>query len=400
MKTDLSAPYPAAILGQGSLIGLLAFLGLVAATSVGCSSEGPITGGAESACHVSMNVTLPSSALTTDSWTQIRRAGADFLLTGRLDGRSISWARSTKDGVLGPQVDPAAIAGTHLHGLALAGKVTAADQLIAITSEDTDQINAAAMDVTTGIAGPTHVVMNAQPYTGQTIQTLLTSSLDGQRAVFVDGNITLEDPQVIVLGGDGVRQGAQVSIATTTGHLWDCLDVVPTVTSGAISTVEIRDKTRFWHLVELDANGARVFESSVELTDLDKACPEIVLTSSGFTGRFVGTDGVTVLLTVNRATFAPLGAARLELSTTFARRRLLASVGNGYALLSDSAIDGAPVQVRLIDESAHPLGNDLHIPLPAGIVRELIPSAPGTLLVETRDGDGPWGWLEVTCAGG
>lgn len=53
--------------------------------------------------------------------------------------------------------------------------------------------------------------------------------------------------------------------------------------------------------------------------------------------------------------------------------------------------------VRLVDESGSPVGSDLQITTAPGTARALVPSEPGALLISTRDDDGPWGFLEVTC---
>jgi hypothetical protein len=357
-----------------------------------------------------MNVTLPSSPLTTDFDTRLQRAGDGFLVTAgnwNKEGGSITrWVRSTAAGVLDPEVMPAGPPYQYLYGLAPAGKATSADQLIAISRGGYapgagEEVLAAVMNETTAVTGPTHVVLDALN-AGQTIDVAVASSLDGLRAVFVDGNIIQQDPLVIVLGGDGVRQGDPVSVTTTSDHIWHCLDLIPTRTAGAVSTVEIRNGKPFWHLVEVDAAGKQAFEGSVDVTDLAvdggwPGCPRIVLTKEGFTGTFVDTKGATVLLAIDRATFSAAGATWIRPSIAVVPDHIFAATGAGYAFLTPGQSTGSPLQVRQIDRTGHVVPDDLPLPLAPDAWNSLVPSAPGTLLIAARNADGPLGWLEITC---
>jgi len=210
MITRLSSSCRGTTSLRRSSIGTLALFGLLtasAASSAGCSPESAVasasgssgsggsSGGGQSSCRVSASFTLPTSALTTDSSLTIQRAEKDFLLTNPDNGTTpeggstFTRARSSHAGVLGPQTTSPDAMPQWFYGFTAVGESTAADQLIAVSRGGSDQNAgeerlAAVINESTGVAGSTHVVLNAHN-AGQTIQTRLATSFDGRRAIFV-----------------------------------------------------------------------------------------------------------------------------------------------------------------------------------------------------------------------
>lgn len=374
------------------------FFGLLAASLAACSSPRALP----SSCEISTKVTLPSTPLTTALDLQIQRAGEGFLLT-RNSGTPL--ARSSKLGEVGPIVDPAYGDYTRQGyvGLGVVGKDSPADQIVAVGWG----VVAAVIDEQTGLPGSEHTVLTAG-YEGRFIEVGMGSSLDGRRAIYAHGNTILEDPQVIVLGGDAERRADPIVVKTGPRHPWSCLGVIPTPTAGAVSVVESRDAKRFWHLVELDAEGAQVFESSVDITEdirgSSNGCPSYVaVTKGGFVALFGGAIVPPKVVAIDRATVNAAGATRVTLSDDeepAARAFAIAAMDDGYAVyLTD--VSGAP-RIRLFETSGDAFAGDIVIPagldIKAGLGRERWPhSAAGALTLTFRESEGRWGWLEATC---
>jgi hypothetical protein len=382
--------------------------------SGGASGSGG--GGKPDVCQITSHVTLPASPLTTSADLQIQRAGEGFLLTTPTapSDAIVAWARSSKTGSLGPTQGTT---GGISFGLVAVARINPADQLIgllrgSVTPGGGEQALAAVVEESTSALGPTHVVLDAS-YWGQVIQTRMASSLDGRRGIFVDANRLATDPQVVVLGGDGARQGTPITVTTTATHDWACLTVIPTATAGAVSTLEVRNGKLFWHVVELDASGAQVFEGATKLGDAPAdgtniACRPVVATPYGFAvGLFashVADNNTDAILEMRREDFAaqgphaisapgdssgevPRGIMSLEFNPSWGLR--------AFATITDS--DGF-LHVRLFDDTSHAGPTVAPIPRPFYVAPQAIPSAPGTVLLATREADGRWGWLEVTCS--
>jgi hypothetical protein len=248
-------------------------------------------------------------------------------------------------------------------------------------------------------------------YQGRFTELASTSSLDGRRAIYARGDASLEDPRVAVLGQDAERRADPLAVNTAPDHGWSCLDVIPTPTAGAVSLVESRDGERFWHLVELDAEGAQIFESSVDVTEelrgSSTGCPSYVaVTKGGFVALFGGAIVPPKIVAIDRATVDAADARRVTLSDdeeSAARAFAIAAMDDGHAVYLTDGVSGAP-HVRLFDTSGNAFAGDIVLPagldITAGLGRERWPhSAAGTLMLTFRESDGRWGWLEATCGG-
>lgn len=369
-------------------------LGLLAASVVACSSPPPLP----SSCEISTVVTLPSTPMTTSLDLRIQRAGEGFVLTS--GGATSGLARSSKLGEVG------AIVPGGYSEVAVVGKDSPADQVVTFGSG----VVAAVIDEQTGLPGPEHPVLTAD-YQGRFTELALTSSLDGRRALYARGDASLEDPRVAVLGGDAERRADPLAVSTAPDHGWSCLDVIPTPTAGAVSLVESRDGERFWHLFELDAEGAQVFESSVDITEdvrgSSNGCPSYVAaTKGGFVALFGGAIVPPKVVAIDRATVDAAGARRVTLSDDeepAARAFAIAAMNDGYAVYLTDGVSGAP-HIRLFDTGGNAFAGDIVIPagldIKAGLGRERWPhSAAGTLMLTFRESDGRWGWLEASCGG-
>jgi hypothetical protein len=290
-------------------------------------------------------------------------------------------------------------------GLGTVGKDSAAEQTVAVRrgpiSEGREQMLAAVIDEQTGQSGPAHEVLTTGQYGAQVTLMGMASSLDGRRTVWARGNSGTEDPQAIVLGGDAERRGNPIAVKSD--HHWDCLGVIPTTAAAAVSVVETRDGSRFWHLVELDAEGAQVFESSVDVTEdlsgSSTGCPfSVALTKGGFAALMRGSNAALIVVDVDRATFADDGATRVSLDVDaepVSHPLAFASMNGGYVGYFTGGAEGSK-PIRFFDASGQGLIGG--IDLPAGIsIGGPIDSTPGSLLLSFREGDGPWGWLEATC---
>jgi hypothetical protein len=369
-------------------------LGLLAASLVACTSPGEAP-----KCGFSTKVTLPSTPLTTADDLRIQRVGEGFLLTsGSSSSPKTSLARSSSEGELGPVVESTAYAYL---GLAAVGKDSAADQIVVLDRAPGDKVVAAVIDEETGLPGPAHEVLTAG-YHGQVIEVGTASSLDGRRAIYAHGNRIVEDPQAIVLGGDAERRGEPIVVKTGPDQDWDCLDVIPTASAAAISVVESRSGRRLWHVVELDAEGAQIFEGSVDLTeeldDARVACPTyIAVTKGGFAALLGGAIEPPIVFELDRATFG--GSTRVTLSVDdepAARASAMAAMGEGHAVQFAGGAAGSK-PIRFFDRSGQALGGDIAFPAGFGVGGPLHTTA-GSFLFQSRAGDGTWGWLEATCS--
>lgn len=369
--------------------------GLLAASLAACSSPRALP----TSCEVSTKVTLPSTPLTTSLGLQIQRAGDGFLLTS-----SSVWplARSSNLGELGPIVDPGDGAGWGWLGLAVVGKDSPADQIVAVDRG----VVAAVIDEETGLPGPEHMVMTAD-YHGQVIEVGMASSLDGRRAIYAHGNRIVEDPQVVVLGEEAERRADPIVVKTGPLHRWSCLEVIPTPTAAAVSVVESRDEKPFWHLVELDAEGAQVFETSVDITEdirgSSTGCPSYVaVTKGGFVALFGGAIVPPKVVAIDRATAGPTRVTLSDADAPF-RAFAVAAMDDGYAVYLTDEVSGAP-HIRLFETSGDAFAGDIVIPagldIEAGLGTVRSPhSAAGALMLTFRQSEGQWGWLEATCGG-
>lgn len=373
--------------------------GLLAGSLAACSSPRPLP----SSCEISPKITLPSTPLTTSLDMQIQRAGEGFLVTGDSE---MPFARSSKLGELGPIVEPADNAAERYFGLNVVGKDGPADQIVGVARG----VVAALIDEQTGLASPEQSLFT-DDYQGRFNEMAMGSSLDGQRAIYASGNQSLEDPRVIVLGADAEPRADPIGVKTGPDHSWSCLDVIPTPTAAAISVIEPRDAKRFWHLLELDAEGAQVFESSVDITEelrgASNGCPTyIAVTKGGFVALLGGAIVPPKVVAVDRATFGADGATRATLSggeEVASKAHTIAAMDDGYAVYLNDGDPGEP-HIRLFDTNGDAFAGELVIPtglkIEAGRGRARWPhSAAGSLTLTFRESDGRWGWIEATCGG-
>jgi hypothetical protein len=175
-----------------------------------------------------------------------------------------------------------------------------------------------------------------------------------------------------------------------------------------VSTLESREGKAFWHLLEVDAAGAQVFEGAVDLTSTlglmgvpgDAAwCPKLVATPAGFAALFGDPDQPMTIVAIDRATFAEGGATLIHPATESGPVTgfgALAALGERFAI-HFAAGEGEAKQVRVFDRSGQPISNA--VTMPEGLVMtSLLPAGADALWVTEREGsDGPRGWLGVTC---
>jgi hypothetical protein len=192
---------------------------------------------------------------------------------------------------------------------------------------------------------------------------------------------------------------------TASMHAWDCLQVVPTATAGAMSGVEVRDGRTFWNIVELDAAGAVVLRVSADLMGVVATttsfpvgpCPSVAATPNGFVALFDDAAGAGAIVDVDRRTFASSGASVIRpvvAGAPIVGGHAVTAVGDAYAV----DVRGADQihHVRVFDRMGRAVSPDLSFP--AGVFGDdPVPSPPGILLISIGRYSGPWGWVEVTC---
>ncbi|HTQ03087.1 MAG TPA: hypothetical protein VMI54_04495 [Polyangiaceae bacterium] len=194
-------------------------------------------------------------------------------------------------------------------------------------------------------------------------------SLDGQRGLFMDAEISEHPAFLAMFGADGTPLGSVVQTPTD----GSCYDVLPTDHGALFSQLE---GTGF-HLIEFDATGAVTLDTVVPLRALngETTCPLLALTDSGFAYlAFESTDAYGDGWALHRVGHD--GSTSLE-----PWQSLIGCSEMSLAVQGDTALAtcnrGGETSIF-----KHVNGGDDYFPLERGGTQ--IPSAAGTLFLDAQ----------------
>lgn len=255
-------------------------------------------------CGLVREIPIANSALVQTDALYVTRAGDGFVLQGFSGGNvapMVTFAFVRPDG--DKEGLTAAPLPAKAYAWGLAGKARAGDQFLMFTSDDTGvppdtHVIARALDTGAEVFGPERPLFQVD-VTNQTGQASSDVAWDGLRSVFAIGSPSVGRPVAALIGADGKLLGQALTIATTAKDFgWRQLDVIGTEHGGAVSVMDDLDGQPRWHLAELDAAGAVVFDDAFALPAPIVGAPRLIRpTPRGFVAVFagVGHEGATLV---------------------------------------------------------------------------------------------------------